>query len=143
MEEKRRSIDEELLRAYQHTVYRVLDPPFALRIGRQHPALDRWLLAREANCWAFLTAANPDSRLLAAAENQQHQSRLQAALAAAGYATYPAAGEALDGKWPPEPSWLVPRLDRPAGLDWARRYEQLALVWGRTGEAAQLVLTGE
>ena len=73
--------------AYRRAIYRVYphrrSPADAidLHIGRRSAALDRLLAQHGATTWSFLTATNPASRRLSAAENHRRTRNLAATLA--------------------------------------------------------------
>ena len=83
----------ELEAAYRATSYRVFLPsgPLELRLGTPAPGLAAWLAAEGVGCWAILTAFNPLSVPLPAAENAERQSRLECRLLEEGFE--PFAGE--------------------------------------------------
>ena len=101
----------ELLAAYLATGYRLTLPgpdgaTLALRVGRRHPGLDRWLVRHHpgVNDWTWLTAVNPRSRPLGRAANLQRLTDLVAALAAAGFDCCPGLARDPTGRWPDEAS---------------------------------------
>ncbi|MER1966385.1 DUF3293 domain-containing protein [Castellaniella sp. GW247-6E4] len=102
------------------------DPPFTLRIGEPSAALIRLYARLGCERCVYLTACNPRSRLLRPAANRRRMRALAAALAQRGW--NPIAGEGRDpsGRWPAEPSLLVPGMDIPEALALARRFGQNA-----------------
>lgn len=132
----------DLIAAYQRTIYRLPlpDGTIDLRIGERSPALDAALARRGATRWGWLTAVNPRSEPLPEAENARRLSELDAALAAAGWASVP--GVALDplGGWPAEPSRLVLEPDSALLRELARRFGQNAILEGARGGAARLIV---
>ncbi|MBZ4396052.1 DUF3293 domain-containing protein [Myxococcus sp. MISCRS1] len=143
-----RQLDQErLLGAYRATRY-VIRPHAStggveqvLRVGRLHPALDAELTARGHREWAFLTAWNPGSRPRGRDENQRAQERLISQLVAGGFVIAPAIGEAEDGSWS-EQSLFVPGLPRSEAERFGRAHGQVAILVGRTGGPAELLLCG-
>jgi hypothetical protein len=135
----------DLIAAYRRTLYRARFPEreIDLRVGRRSPALDAALAARASTRWSWLTALNPRSVPLADDENARRLAELDAALAAAGWASVP--GVALDplGAWPPEPSRLVLANEPRELRALARRFEQNALLEGEAGAAPRLVLLAD
>jgi hypothetical protein len=132
----------ELEKAYRASQYRVdlADSPLVIRIGQPHDKVDALLAHHGCFTWAFLTAHNPGSVLLSAAENEVRQARLRDEVSAAGWVFYPGEGLGTAG-WPGEESLLVLGIDSADALALAGRHGQLALVFGRTGETAQLLWT--
>ena len=84
------------------------------------------LLPPETRHLSVLTACNPRSRLLSAAENADRNQRLVAELAAHGLRWVTADGSAPDGSWR-EPGYGIIDGDADEVLSLARRFEQLAV----------------
>ena len=130
--------------AYLQTTYWVeaRPAPIALRIGERSRALDRVLALHGTRCWAFVTAWNPESRVLARWRNVARDARLRRALANGGYRWLPALGEGDDPGWTPEPSVLVLGMSVPSAAKLGRLLKQNAVVTGKLGERAMLVWCG-
>lgn len=134
-------IDEATLRAWRESCYRVLaDDGPALCIDVPCPALAALHAAHGVSCSAFVTACNPRSRRLDAAENRRRQAALEQELAALGHVALPAIGEHPGGGWPGEASCLVPGLGREDALALARRHGQAAIVWAAADAIPRLLL---
>lgn len=136
---------ERLLEAYRATRY-VIRPhattgsqEWVLRVGALHPALDSTLTARGHREWGFLTAWNPGSRPRGDEENRRAQERLVSQLVAGGWVVASAIGEAEDGSWS-EQSLFVPGLPRAEAERFGRAYGQVAVLVGRAGAPAELLL---
>jgi hypothetical protein len=110
-----------------------------IRVGARSADADALLAAAGADAWAFLTAANPRSVLLVAADNAARMARLARLLRDRGLAHYAGTGVGDDTAWPAEPSLLVVDLAEAEALALARAFDQLAIVAGQRGEAARLV----
>lgn len=136
------STDRDRLRAaYEATDYRVdagLQGSFVIRVGTCAPAADALLAAAGAESWAFITACNPRSRPLPAAENLARMQRLEEVVRHRGLAHHCGAGVAADGAWPAEPSLFVIGLEEGAAVALARTFDQHAVVVGRRGGPARL-----
>lgn len=137
------TISDELLVAYRRTRYTAETPAgtLTLYIGEANPALDELLIAHDCRDWAYLTACNPGSRMLSAADNRGRQQALEAQLSARGVTVYRGAGipdPEHDPHWSPETSVLVLGIDPVAAARLARKYGQLAFVAGRLGEPPAL-----
>jgi hypothetical protein len=137
-----------LERAYRATRYTATREgvTIGIRIGEVCAVLDAWLGAAHAQEWAYLTACNPRSRVLSAEQNAARMAALVVDLGVIGWPMVHGAGEpapAADGQvdWTAEPSVLVLGLSREAALELARRYDQHAFVYGRRGQAAELIWT--
>ena len=134
-------ITAELHAAYLRTTYWVeaRPAPIALRVGERSRALDRVLARHRLRSWAFVTAWNPKSHLLASWRNVARGAQLRHALARAGYRWLPALGEGDDPGWTPEPSVLVLGMSAPDAARLGRRIGQNAVVIGKLGGRATLV----
>src|SRR5689334_10913097 len=96
---------DTFLQPYLHTAYIVeTEPPIVLRIGERNAALHALLASRGVEEWAFVTAWNPRSQVLAPEENARRQQQLEAELA---FPFLPGRGEGDDGNWLPERSVLI------------------------------------
>lgn len=133
-----------LAAAYRATTYRARLPDAVvdLRPDRRHPALDRWLVGQGASCWAFVTAVNPGSVRLDAAENRRRLARLEAQLCAEGYAFFVGESIADAGDWPDEPGFFVVGLAARAALSLAECFGQNAVLVGADAQPAALLWTG-
>lgn len=135
------TLDPDLLRAYRETGYRVHDTPgFVLRIDVPSPELLILHRRHQVACSAFLTACNPYSRLVDAAENAARQQALADALRARGFACLPGIGQHPSGDWPGEDSLLAlgPTLDEAQAL--GDQFEQNAIVWAGDDAVPRLIL---
>ena len=132
----------ELLHAYHHSLYQVDEPLWQLHIGQLHPAFDCWLATQGAQTWAFITAYNPRSELLSVAENACRQAALEQSLRAAGYRCFSGRGYSSDpdSLWLPEISVLVLDMPHAVALATGQHWQQNAVVWGHSGQSAELVL---
>ena len=124
----------ELEAAYRATTYRVFLPEGAcdLRVGVVSVPLRCWLQAAGIRRFAILTAFNPHSCLLPAADNALRQARLHRELLVQGYSFE--VGET----WPPMTA------GRPRRLAWSRIFQWLPLspspgVTGRTRSSTALL----
>lgn len=129
-----------LLRAYRATAYYVFLPVggIVLRCGRRTPRLDGWLKAERLTRWCVLTAWNPASRRLGAAENRRRQEALRQRLRARGYRLFRGENHAGTQDWPVEETLFVPGLARAAARVLMRGYGQNAFLWGARGKPARL-----
>jgi hypothetical protein len=133
--------DDQLIAAYRATRYGVAaDPPFELHVGRWSAELDALLLKQGTDCAAYITAWNPFSVPAPEAGNRAAQARLERQLRDEGYAPLTGVGRDPRGRWPGEPSVLVPGLSRDAAIAIGRMYRQHAVLWVRRGAAVELVL---
>lgn len=136
-------VDPGLVAAYLATDYVVhAEPPFVLRVGQPCAALDALLAAAATDCAAYVTAWNPRSAPTGEAANRAAQARLEAELRRAGFAPVAGTGQDPAGRWPGEPSLLVPGLGRDAALALGRHYDQHAVLWMRRGGPVELAWVG-
>jgi hypothetical protein len=132
--------ESRLESAYRRAIYRVeLSAPVEVRVGARSPELDAGLAALGVDGWAIVTADNPGSRRLPASENRRRRRALAGALDQAGWRHLPTRGIDPDGRWPPEPGWLVGDAPPAALIALAGRFGQAAILTGRAGAVAQLV----
>jgi hypothetical protein len=136
-----RSERERLERAYLATTYRVHEPEGSidLRIGQASAPLDRLLDRNKAPTWAFVSAANPGSVMLAPADNSRRHAALVEAVQFGGFCFIEATGIPADASWPPEPNLLIFGISRSAARLLGRRFGQLAVLAGRRGGVPELV----
>ena len=85
---------ESLEAAYQRTTYRIstANGPVDIRIGVRNTALDRILDQHRVSEWIFVTASNPESRVLPEYENARHNAELEQMLADEGWQYLHASG---------------------------------------------------
>jgi hypothetical protein len=127
--------------AYRRTTYRILagGEVIDIRIGSAAAALDELLDEHSVTTWAFVTAWNPQSRPLPAADNETRQQLLVSEIARRGWKALPGLGIGDDERWPPEESVLILGISRTDAVALARRFDQAAIVFGRRHGTAELV----
>jgi hypothetical protein len=132
-----------LWRAYERTRFCVQDGPtrICFMAGSQNRRLDALLTRHGATRWAFITAWNPGSRPLSKSENGRRHAELRAAVHDAGLEALDGEGVGEDASWPSEQSLLILNISRGKAISLGRRFDQLAIVVGRRGEASTLVAT--
>ena len=126
---------------YERTTYRVtgVTPAIDIRIGAHCPPLDQLLNQYGARTWAFITAWNPGSTKLGSEENRRRQNALEAEAKQAGYIIYRGAGVPNAAGWEPEESILILGIYREDAVKLGGKFEQLAVVVGEQGRAAELI----
>jgi hypothetical protein len=131
-------MDEELLRAYCRSAYRVRlssGGAATIRIGEPLPVALRPLAADRG--WGFLTAWNPYSKPQSPAANRKAQRQLLADLRAdRSLAIHPGLGMGTDG-WR-EPSLWIVGIAANALERLGDRYGQNAWLFGHGAGAAEL-----
>ena len=128
-----------LIRAYEATDYRIEAPVgmMVLKIGQPFLGIDGF---PSLNRLAIVTAYNPFSQAMGAAQNAERQAQLTGAVEREGLEWLHASGAEAGGEWPPEPSLAVldatnPQLDR-----WMEVFGQNAVVVAEYGGLAALRL---
>ncbi len=135
-------MNQELHEAYRQTTF-CADTPrgrLALRIDQCDAQLDRLLMDNACESWAYLTAYNPGSVVLSPEENQHRQSALENELHKGGWVFFAGEGVGGSGNWPPELSVLVLGIDEATAQQLGRAFGQNAVVVGRLGRPAELVI---
>ncbi len=82
--------------------------------------------------WAVITACNPQGQYQNSTKNQQAQTDLETVIKSDHCSYYPAMGLGRDLNWRPEASWFVWQASQSTYLNWARQFNQAAIVYGRT-----------
>jgi hypothetical protein len=133
--------DDELAAAYEATEFWVEDAPggrFRICCDEGCPELDRLLADQGLAEWAYVTACNPGSELLAEDENDLRMRDLGQRLSGHACVTFRGSGVGTRGDWPPEPSLLVLGIDEASARKLGAEFGQKAMVVGRRGEPARL-----
>lgn len=125
--------------AYRATSYLVHDGPTTcvLRIGRSAKPLHRHL--GHPRACAVLTAFNPGSQRLCAADNARRHARLCDRVRALRIAHLPAVGQADAADWPAEHGLLLIGIHLAQADALARDFGQLAFVWVSVSAEVRLV----
>lgn len=133
---------DRLIAAYRRTNYFVGegDDAILIRVDETCSPLDRLLEEAGVSEWAFVTAWNgmderPDL-------NDVRQRRLIADIAAAGWSVRHGVGRSPENDWA-EDSVLILGSHRAEAEALGRRYQQRAIVVGRRGDPARLVMLDE
>ena len=134
-----------LRRAYRRTAYvmAAAEAPVPVRIGEPCPALDRAMAARGVAACAFITAWNPQSRMMPDFRNRATGHRLAQDLAERGIATLPYVAEADGGDWPAEEGLVAFGIGRRVALALGRAFRQNAILWCPAGGRPQLLACTE
>lgn len=133
---------DHLQRAYLQTDFCVLDSPvgsFTLRCGELSPELMALLEESGSDCWAFITAANPQSTILDDATNESRNAKLKQTVESAGYRAFLGEGRDPRGEWKPEVSFLIIGINESAAMELGRMFGQNAIVAGSKEQPTQLI----
>jgi hypothetical protein len=135
---------DSFISAYRRTSYWVDigDGRICLRVGESNPDLDKILTEHGVREWAYITAYNPASIQLSRHENEQRQARLIRDVEQMGYQILRGEGIGDADDWPPEPSILILGIAMDEAISIGNAYGQTAIVVGRRGESARLLLCG-
>lgn len=134
-------IPRELIRAYEATDFRVLEPQeFTLRVGQRSAELQSLYVDMGVTSAGYLTAWNPFSAETSTVDNIKAQLSLIRSLSLEGYPTLKALGVDPAGKWPGEESVFVPGLDLERTKSLGVEFGQNAIVWAGSDAVPHLVL---
>lgn len=134
-------IDPDTFRAYREALYRVDGPlAFTMRIDEPSAALRSAHARMAVRCSAFISASNPQGRLLTPDENAARDADLLARLAALGFRCWPGIGIDPAGEWPGEVSALIFGIAADQARELGRRYAQNAIVQAEADAVPRLIL---
>ncbi|WP_445733324.1 DUF3293 domain-containing protein [Mariniflexile sp.] len=135
-------LPDELINAYFHAVFNVFfnGKLIALQIGRKSTDLLDIYRATKSDCFAFVTAFNPNGALNSQEINRSMQSRLIQAVSVMGYSFYEGFGCDINGEWPKEDSIFIPKIDFNTACDIGNKFSQNAIVYGDSYAIPKLVI---
>jgi hypothetical protein len=140
------AVPTDLIQAFRETHYKVYSSPdsaevaFTLRIDQPCADLRTAHRLRRVDCSAYITACNPNSQSLTAADNAERQQDLSRELRTRGLAFDSGVGQHPNNGWEGEPSFLVYGLDLEAAKALGRRFGQVAIVWAGADAMPRLVM---
>lgn len=123
-------LDPDLVQAYRDAAYEIhAETAIRLKVSEYSHSLEE--LHKEHHCTtsALITACNPRSQILSAAENDTRMLALTEAVERLGYAHLPAVGRDPSRKWPDEPSLWIARLTKNDAKDLADTFQQNGFLW--------------
>ena len=128
-----------LWKAYMATTFEIdgRRGPVHVRIGQRGRRLRRLLEDQGASTWAFISAWNPASELLSDNENAARHRALITAVG--GRPCLSGRGIPQHEGWTPEESLFIPNISEGKAVALGRKFGQLAVVFGRREEPAQLL----
>ncbi|MDN5844335.1 MAG: DUF3293 domain-containing protein [Alcaligenaceae bacterium] len=131
---------DDLDNAYRATHYHVFaEAPFILTIDQYSHALADLYARHGIDHCAYLTACNPYSRLLEAADNARRQAALGRASQRRGIILIDGSSRDPSGQWPAEAGILALGLGRHAACRLAARFGQNAIVYCGPSAIPELV----
>ena len=138
-------MESEVLKAYRVALYEVYTESgnFVFKVGERSPELIALLKSFSTECWAYLTAENPQSHILSSEENAVRTERLEQRLKERGFQFLKGQGRSLDHSWPPENSFLVLGVAEKEAVELAVEWNQKALlIGGSSGVPVLKVVSG-
>ncbi len=135
------NIDQPLLDAYLATIYEVKHLGLQIKIGEENGHLEEFLVDNNMFSWAFISAWNPYSKEVSAEENEIRHSKLVKMVEAKKFPFSEGYGVPSNEKWEAEKSLMILGISRREAIFFGKRMEQNAIVWGRLGGVAELVIT--
>lgn len=134
------NLPDDLVRAYRETDYVVGRDGWILRIDEPSIELEAQHRRHGVTHSAFITAWNPFSQALSAAENAQRHAALLAELTRDGRAWFEGVGIHPSNAWPGEESVLILGLDLESAKAMGSRLQQNAIVWSGPDAVPRLIL---
>ncbi|MCE9633285.1 MAG: DUF3293 domain-containing protein [Methylophilales bacterium] len=136
----RASTAAELEAAYHATTYliRPTSGKLPLRIGEHSPELEKLLAKSNCEQWAFISAANPESKRLSEAANAKRHRQLLALLSELKLPYYTGDGVPDVPNWPIEPGFFICGITLEKALEIGKQLGQVAIVAGKRGTTPQL-----
>lgn len=131
-------LTKELTESYKATTYRVPSLNLDIRIDEKIPLLDLILKTKNAETWAFITAWNPESKILSLKENRSRNDMLQSKLEA--YQIFEGSGIPENSDWEPEESIFIIGITKEYALELGRKFKQNAIVFGSINGTAELII---
>ncbi len=135
--------DEALLAAWRQTDYQVdtAGGSLVLHIDEHSPGLAELMRAEGVDCAAYITADNPCSTVVSAAENAAARQRLEARLREGGWRWLPGMGFDPGGDHPGEHSLLVLGITPDDAVALAREFAQDAILGIGANASPRLLVT--
>jgi len=123
-------IHPDLIRAYENAIYEInATHRITLKVSEYSHSLEELHKKHQCRTSALITAWNPRSQVLSAAENDTRMLALSEAVEKLGYAHLPAVGRDPNGKWPDEPSLWIAGLTKNEAENLAHKFEQNGFLW--------------
>lgn len=132
-------MQNDLISAYLDAEYRVAGFSRPIYIGEHSADADHLLSQNNLSEWAYITAYNPMSEPLSAAENAHRNIQLRALLN--DFLVLAGEGQDKNKAWEAEQSFFVAGISLAAAKTLAIRFGQRAIVYGKIYQAAQLIET--
>lgn len=127
-----------LTTAYEQTNYRILDPEIIIKCGEFNASIDAYMKQIGKRNWTFITASNPKSKQQSAKHNGWSNANLEMDLAKTKCVYTYGIGEAINGDWPGEESFIVFNMSLDTAINLAKKYNQNAILIGRIDAKSKL-----
>ncbi len=134
------NIDQQLLDAYQNTIYQIRSLCLQIRIGERNETLEKILKRHSVDSWAFISAWNPGSKQLPEQENAARHRQLVKVVTTKQWKYWEGSGIGADTSWQPELSLLILGVSKVVALEIGRQFEQNAIVFGESQQVPELLL---
>lgn len=133
--------NKDILLTYLHTSYFVYteNETLCIRINNKHPKIDALLFKSNAKTWAFISAYNPFPSKLTDDDNLSRHRLLRNKIINLGFYFYDGAGIGDDKSWESEQSFFVLGISEETAVSIAKKFKQLAMVFGSIDEPAKLI----
>ena len=129
---------KDLIAAYKNTCYKTYEQDIQLFIGERSEKLDILLGQNKKIDWCYITAWNPEGKMLSADNNKKLYSALLRDISE--YTYLEGEGCGIDTEWPPEKSVLIMGISKEKAIQLGNKYQQNAIVIGTLGGEATLEL---
>ncbi len=134
-------IDPAIIQAYLETEYQIHGAnPFTLKVGTACPVLAELHKTHAVTSSAFVTACNPFSTLLDAADNAARHAKLRQLLKQRRFVILEGIGKHPTGDWPGEPGFLILGISLEVARTLANQLKQNAIIWNSADAVPQLIL---
>ena len=133
--------NSEYKSAFKETYFIVLGDPWSagdicISVGKIPYPLFKTI--PNIHTWAFITAWNPLPVVLSQKENDLRNAQFHKLMTQEGYQLYKGVGKAPDNSWH-EDSFLVLNIKNEVAMHWAKRFGQMAFVFGEKDKKAELI----
>ena len=127
--------------AYQQTLYEVLahERTITVRVDIRNVELDYLLQRHQRTDWTIVTAYNPYSQQLSAAENELRNMALTAVVEQSSFPYLKAIGRDPSGEWTPESSLFIMGMGGHGAIALGKQFEQNAILYGTLENPPKLV----
>ncbi len=131
--------------AYRKTTYEAETElgKVEIHVGHVTANIDKLLETHNCKTWAFITAANPESKPLSPEENESRNAELLAKIRQKPWVSYPGLGRSQDSLWQPEESFFVLGISLSDACKLGVEFGQNAIVFGAAKSPAELVWCNE